>query len=158
MGQSIAQRRLAALDPEDLCVISAHVQDARVAVADIVWRQREKRLVIGMRRVDWDQTLAGAPEPDRLISALRFDRVLACKARNIDMSAPQTVLDVVGIEFNPGEAPGGSAIILFASGGVLRLDVECLECELADLGPDDLTRDDDGVSGGSSSPPPSLQG
>jgi len=27
-------------------------------------------------------------------------------------------------------------LLLFASGGVLRLEVECLECELADLGPD----------------------
>jgi hypothetical protein len=137
-----AKRRLAALDADDLAVISAHVQDARVAVADIVWRQREKRLVIGMRRLDWDQTLEGAPRPDRLISALRFDRVMACKARNIDMAAPETVLDLVGIEFNAGEAPGGSALVLFADGGALRLDVECLECELADLGPDDLGAED----------------
>jgi hypothetical protein len=27
---------------------------------------------------------------------------------------------------------------MFSHGGALRLDVECLECELADLGPDDL--------------------
>ncbi|UTD26617.1 DUF2948 family protein [Bradyrhizobium sp. WD16] len=142
MARAPVRRRLAALDPEDLGVISAHVQDARVAVGDIHWRQREKRLVIGMRRVDWDQTLNGIPEPDRLISALRFDRVLACKARDIDMAAPETVLDLIGIEFNPAEAPGGSALLLFAGGGALRLDVECLECELADLGPDDLGADE----------------
>ncbi len=138
MTRAPVRRRLAALDPEDLCVISAHVQDARVAVGDIHWRQSERRLVIGMRRVDWDQTLNGVPEPDRLISALRFDRVLACKARNIDMAAPDAVLDLIGIEFNPTDAPGGSALLLFAGGGALRLDVECLECELADIGPDDL--------------------
>ena len=44
----------------------------------------------------------------------------------------------MGIEFHPGEAPGGSAVLLFAHGGALRLDVECLECELTDLGADDL--------------------
>jgi hypothetical protein len=27
---------------------------------------------------------------------------------------------------------------MFSHGGALRLDVECLECELADLGADDL--------------------
>jgi hypothetical protein len=27
---------------------------------------------------------------------------------------------------------------MFGGGGALRLDVECLECELADLGPEDL--------------------
>jgi hypothetical protein len=29
-------------------------------------------------------------------------------------------------------------VLLFSHGGALRLDVECLECELADLGADDL--------------------
>ena len=130
--------KLIALDAEDLAVISAHVQDARVRTADIVWRQAEKRLVIGMSRLDWEQTLSGGTTPRRLIAALRFDRVLACKSRNIDLGAPETVLDLVGIEFYPKEAPGGSALLLFDRGGVLRLDIECLECGLTDLGTDDL--------------------
>ncbi|MGO4712525.1 DUF2948 family protein [Bradyrhizobium sp. 2TAF24] len=135
MGQA-ARRKLAALDADDLCVISAHVQDARVAVGDIIWRPRDKRLVIGMRRLDWDQALDGMPQACRLFSALRFDRVLACQARKIDLSAPQTVLDLIGIEFNPGRSPSGSAMLLFSGGGALRLELECLECELADLGLD----------------------
>jgi hypothetical protein len=133
-----SQLKLIALDAEDLAVISAHVQDARVRTADIVWRQAEKRLVIGMSRLDWEQTLSGGTTPRRLIAALRFDRVLACKSRNIDLGAPETVLDLVGIEFHPGEPPRGSALLLFDRGGVLRLDIECLECELTDLGTDDL--------------------
>jgi Protein of unknown function (DUF2948) len=132
------QLKLIALDEDDLAVISAHVQDARVQTADIIWRQGEKRLVIGMNRLDWEQTFSGETTPRRLIAALRFDRVLSCKSRNIDLDAPETVLDLVGIEFYPGEDRGGSAMLLFAQGGALRLDVECLECELTDLGPDDL--------------------
>jgi hypothetical protein len=132
------QLKLIALDEDDLAVISAHVQDARVQTADIIWRQGEKRLVIGMNRLDWEQTLSGETTPRRLIAALRFDRVLSCKSRNIDLDAPETVLDLIGIEFYPGEDPGGSAMLLFAHGGALRLDVECLECELTDLGTDDF--------------------
>jgi hypothetical protein len=130
--------KLIALDADDLAVISAHVQDARVQVSDVVWRQSEKRLVVGMSRLDWDQTLAGGTTARRLISALRFDRVLSCKSRNIDLDARQTVLELLGIEFHAGEAPGGSVLLMFMRGGALRLDVECLECELADLGADDL--------------------
>ena len=130
--------KLIALDADDLSVISAHVQDARVQAADIIWRQDEKRLVIGMNRLDWEQTLAGETSPRRLVAALRFDRVLACKARNIDLESPETALDLVGIEFHPGAPPGGSALLLFDHGGALRLDVECLECELTDLGADDF--------------------
>ena len=132
------QLKLIALDADDLSVISAHVQDARVQASDIVWRQDEKRLVVGLDRLDWEQTLSGGTAPRRMIAALRFDRVLACKSRNIDMDALEAVLELVGIEFHPGEAPGGSALLLFSHGGVLRLDVECLECALTDLGTDDL--------------------
>ena len=136
-----AQLKLNALDADDLAVISAHVQDARVQTSDIIWRQGEKRLVVGMNRLDWEQTLTS---PRRLIAALRFDRVLACKSRNIDLQAPETVLELLGIEFYPGNAPSGSAVLLFSQGGLLRLDVECLECELTDLGADDLGTSDPG--------------
>jgi hypothetical protein len=133
-----ARLKLIALDADDLAVISAHVQDAWVQVADIVWRPGEKRLVIGMNRLDWEQSLAGEASPRRVIAALRFDRVLSCKSRNIDMATPGAGLELVGIEFHPDDAPSGSAVILFSHGGALRLDVECLECELTDLGADDL--------------------
>ena len=133
-----APLKLIALDADDLAVVSAHVQDARVQTGDIIWRQGEKRLVIGLHRLDWEQTFAGETAPRRLIAALRFDRVLACKSRNIDPAASQAQLELVGIEFCPGEAPGGCALLLFSHGGALRLDIECVECELTDLGPDDL--------------------
>ena len=132
------QLKLIALDADDLAVISTHVQDARVQTSDIIWRQAERRLVIGMNRLDWEQTLAGETEPRRLVAALRFDRVLACKSRNIDLSRPENTLELVGIEFHEHEAPGGNALLLFSGGGALRLDVECLECELTDLGPEQL--------------------
>lgn len=140
-----AELKLIALDADDLAVISAHVQDARVQAADIIWRQGEKRLVVGMSRLDWEQTLAGQTTPRRLIAALRFDRVLSCKSRNIDPGTADTPLELVGIEFHGGDAPSGSAVLLFNHGGALRLDVECLECQLTDLGADDLAISDLGA-------------
>ena len=140
------QRKLIALDADDLAVISAHVQDAAVQVADIIWRQSEKRLVVGMSRVDWDQAINGEQPTGRLLAALRFDRVLACKSRDIDLDAPDVALELLGIEFHASDAPSGSAVLMFASGGALRLDVECLEVELADLGPDDVGVSEDAAS------------
>jgi hypothetical protein len=140
--------KLIALDADDLAVISTHVQDARVQPVDIIWRQAEKRLVIGMNRLDWAQTLHGETEPRRLVSVLRFDRVLACKSRRLERDAPDTMLELIGIEFHSTEPPGGCALLLFSHGGALRLDVECLECELTDLGPDDLGAGDPGAADG----------
>ena len=133
----MAQLKLIALDADDLAVISTHVQDARVQTSDIIWRQGQKRLVVGMSRLDWEQTMAGETAPRRLIAALRFDRVLSCKSRNIDLAAPESALELLGIEFHPCRPPGGSALLMFSHGGALRLDVECLECELTDLSIDD---------------------
>ncbi len=133
------QLKLIALDEDDLAVISTHVQDARVQICDIVWRQAEKRLVIGMSRLDWDQTLSGETSPRRLVAALRFDRVLACRSCKIDLAAPEAMLELIGIEFCPGaDPPSGHVLLLFADGKAVRLDVECLECELTDLAADDL--------------------
>lgn len=126
-------KRLIALDQDDLAVISAHVQDASVMAADILWRQGDKRLIVGMRRVDWEQTLNGETSPRRLVSVLRFERVLSCQSRNIDLDAPHAAFDLLGVEFYPATAPGGTALLMFADGAALRLEVECLECELADL-------------------------
>jgi len=145
-----AQLKLIALDADDLAVISTHVQDARVQTSDIIWRQGEKRLVVGMSRLDWEQTLSGEAAPRRLIAALRFDRVLSCKSRNIDLGTPETTLELLGIEFHPGDTPSGSAVLLFNHGGALRLDLECLECQLTDLGADDLGTSDLGEGAESS--------
>ena len=161
----MTQLKLIALDADDLAVISAHVQDARVQGSDIVWRQDETRLVVGMNRLDWEQTLSGDTAPRRLISALRFDRVLACKSRNIELDAPDRVLEMLGIEFHVGDAPSGSALLLFSGGGALRLDVECLECELADFGSDDIGTSEtereelaDGLEGKDTRPPGAESG
>ncbi len=86
--------------------------------------------------------MAGEATPRRLVAALRFDRVLSCKSRNIDLDTPETGLELLGIEFHPTDAPSGSAVLMFSHGGALRLDVECLECELADLGADDIGTSD----------------
>src|SRR5690349_15647541 len=110
----MAPRKLIALDEDDLAVISAHVQDARVRTSHIVWRKDDKRLVIALERVDLDEELDGGP-PRRLVSALRFDRVLAVKSRNVDVATSDTEMDLIGVEFSETNAPSGVVTLLFSS-------------------------------------------
>lgn len=135
-------QKLIALDDDDLAVISAHVQDATVRIRDIIWRQEEKRLVVGLNRLDWESAISGEIAPRRLMSALRFDRVLSCQSRNIDLGTPDRVIELLGVEFRAGKAPGGSVLLIFADRGALRVEIECLECELADFGPEDQADDE----------------
>ena len=124
-----------ALDEEDLEVVSTHVQDAVVKVSDVIWRPQEKRLVIALNRFDWEAAADAAPQYRRRRAALRFERVSACKCRNADPHAKDQVLNLLAVEFTETNAPAGTVLLTFSGGGTLRLEVECLECELADLGP-----------------------
>jgi hypothetical protein len=127
--------KLIALDREDIEVVSAHLQDAQVKGADIHWRPVEKRVVVALDRFNWEAANGAAPEFRRCRSALRFDRVLACKCRNVDAAAKDRTFNLLAISFEEQNPPGGAVVLTFSGGAALRLDVECLEVELADLGP-----------------------
>ena len=127
--------KLIALDRDDLEVVSAHLQDATVKVAEILWRPAEKRLVIGLDRFDWEAARAQNPACRRRRTALRFERVLGCKCRNVASADKDKLLNLLAVEFTETTAPGGFVTLMFAGGAALRLDVECLEAEVADLGP-----------------------
>lgn len=123
-----------ALDKDDLEVVSAHLQDAVLRAADVHWRAQEHRLVVALNRFDWMGVQDGT-ELHRCRSALRFDRVMSCKCRDLDPRGRDAILNLLAVEFSETDAPAGVVTLTFSGGGVLRLEVECLECELADLGP-----------------------
>jgi hypothetical protein len=127
--------KFVALDKDDLEVVSTHLQDAEVKVADVLWRPQDKRLVIGLDRFDWVAATASSPEFLRRRSALRFERVLACKCKSVNPASKDEVLSLLAVEFEMTDAPGGAVTLTFAGGRVLRVEVECLEAELVDLGP-----------------------
>jgi hypothetical protein len=127
--------KLVALDKDDVEVVSTHLQDAVLKVADIVWRPAEQRLVLGVNRFDWEAAQDESPHFRRRRTALRFDRVLSVKCRNMNPAEPDTVLNLLAVEFVEKDPPTGVVTLLFSGGAAMRLEVECLEIELADLGP-----------------------
>jgi len=136
--------KLVALDKDDIEVVSAHVQDALVKVGDIFWQPREHRFMMALNRFDWMGALDAKPDYNpaprdsadyrRCRTALRFERVSACKCRNLDQTDKEALLNLLAVEFAENDAPGGVVSLIFSGGGVIRLEVECLEAELADLG------------------------
>ena len=122
------------LDEEDLEVASTHLQDAVVKVCDVLWRPGEKRLVLGLNRFDWERANDSNNEFRRRRAALRFERVLSCKCQHVSPKSKDAVLNLLAVEFAEGDAPAGTVTLTFSGGATLRLEVECLEAELADLG------------------------
>ena len=138
MSPCTDELKLVALDKDDIEVVSAHVQDAMVKVADIFWQPREHRFVMALNRFDWmsavDSSMAAKADYRRCRTALRFERVLACKFRGFDQSNKNGQLNLLAVEFAEHDSPAGTVMLTFSGGAVIRLDVECLEAELADLG------------------------
>jgi hypothetical protein len=126
--------RLVALDSEDIAVMSAHVQDSVVKIGEIMWRPAEKRAIIVLNRFDWESAQSPEPPYRRRHAALRFERVNAVRQRNIACGQKDAVLNLLAVEFAETDAPGGTVTLTFSGGAALRLEVECLEAELADLG------------------------
>ena len=125
--------KLLALDTEDLDVISATTQDAVVRVGDMGFAKA-------------DQPLCPADEPlspgkrrgkkgQRKRAALHFDRVNDVKVAGIDTNARRGRARTARHPLRRSRCdPAGIVELAFAGGGTVRLDVECLEARLQDLG------------------------
>jgi len=125
--------KLYALDREGLAVVSAHAQDACVKRADMTYLPKLKRFVLGGMRYDWAGAKHGREE--RVGSVLRFDRVLRVSHLGMREHTSDEALNLLGLTFEKTDAPSGMVFLAFADGAIVRLDVECLEVELCDVGP-----------------------
>lgn len=124
--------KLLAFDGEDLEVISTHLQDAAVAPAEIAFLPHEKRFALVMDRYDWCGAQSG--ERTRRRSGLHFERVLGVKRSHFEQNASRKAV-LLSISFEVSDDPAGLVTLYFEGGGAIRLEVECLEAAMSDLGP-----------------------
>lgn len=126
--------RLAAIDEEDLAVISAHVQDAVLKVGDMVYLPKEHRFAVAMNRFTWEKEDGTRRDHERHRAALTLDRVEGVRTNGIDRSRPDAVLELLAVSFTATDLPAGHVTLIFAGGAAVNIDVEVIEARLADLG------------------------
>jgi hypothetical protein len=124
--------KLLALDREGLGVISAHAQDACVRREDMAYLPAQRRFVLAAQRYDWIGAKYGIDE--RVGTVLRFDRVLKVAHIGLDADGAK-VRTLLGLTFEKTDDPSGLVFLSFGDGAIVRLEVECLEAELRDVGP-----------------------
>ena len=129
VGQAL---KLIALDREGLSVISAHIQDTCVKRVDMTWLPRQRRFLVAGMRYDWVGAKTGPEE--RVSSVLRFDRVLKVSHLGLKENDSDAVLNLLAVTFEKTDPPAGIVILAFADGALVRLEVECVEVELRDMG------------------------
>lgn len=126
--------KLAALEETDLAVLSAHVQDGVFKVADILWSPANNQLIVPMNRFVWEQAVDRKAPNERRRAALQFDRVTALRSQGIVRADGERVLSLLAIVFRETEPPAGTITLICSGEAALRLEVECIEARLTDLG------------------------
>lgn len=144
----MAQRmRLKAEDLDDLKIVSTFVQDALVKVEEIAYVPGSRQFALILNRFCWENRPGGdvrfadvvagratrAPH-ERVRSGLTFGGVLRARRQKLAQQAKEQVLALLSIEAIPGEDAAATIILTFAGEAQLRLDVECIDVRLEDLG------------------------
>lgn len=130
--------KLIALDHDDLKILSAHLQDAVLRMSDMVYMPADRHFAAILSRFDW---LAAETDDGkhsdlrRCRCALRFDRVTRAQVQKVRPGDPFAVAELLALTYEEADPPGGYITLYFAGGGGVRLEVECIEAELHDLGP-----------------------
>ncbi len=132
--------KLMALDSDDLQVISACCQDAVLKVGEVQYLPTEKRLVMSMNRFAWETAPEAGRNHDhaalnsheRRKSVLQFARVNKVQASGIDPSDKDMVISILAITFEENDSPSGIVELVLAGDGAVRMEVECIEVQLAD--------------------------
>lgn len=119
-------KRVLAFDEDDLIVMSAHLEGAKILRANLAFLPHDKRFALVAERRD-PKTAAATR-----LTGLHFNRVEQVKTSHLPQD-DAAQLTLIGITFERGIAPSGAVVMLFENQCAIRLDVECLEASLSDL-------------------------
>lgn len=124
--------KLLAEDEEDLKIISAHLQDAVMRVGDLVFLPKHHRFAAMVNRFCWEDC-GGQPAGVRVLCGLHFDGVLKVQAHHVRQDDPNAVIELLAINFRPGQDGAGTIDLMLAGGGCIRLSIECIAASLRDM-------------------------
>ena len=128
--------KLRATDKQDLGILSAYLQDAVIAVKEMIFLTGEKRFVFVANRFRWEDKPSaekrGRPF-ERVQSLLVIDMVQGVASQGIERHDKELILSLLSIDFEPAEDGAGHVLLTLAGDGSLRLTVEALEVSLRDV-------------------------
>lgn len=126
--------RLLVADAGDLTVLSTVLQDSIAKVRDFAHVPARRRFAFVANRFVWEEASDKKRGPfARVRAGCHFDDVISVRHLNLRPDARDGVLALLAIRFEPGEDGAGVVLLDFAGGGAIRLEVESLNAQLADI-------------------------
>jgi len=126
--------KLIALDDADLAVISACLQDAVFKTGDTAFLGKDGVFTLEANRFVWEEGKSKKTF-ERRRALLAVKQVRSVKSLGVNLNDTDAVQSLLALRFLSGEdAPAGAIELVLSGGAVIRLDVACIEVQLADIG------------------------
>ena len=127
--------KLIARSVQDLKVVSAHLQDAIVNVADIANLKKNKIVLLQLNRFMWEDVEKGVFRKNKRIrTVLKFENILKVASKNVDQNKNDRFLDFLAIETIKMPDKNYEMNLIFSGDIVLKLIAEAIEVTLDDQG------------------------
>ena len=127
--------KLIAKTEEDIRIVSAHLQDSIVNVAEIANLKKNKIFLMQINRFMWEDVEKGVFRKNKRIrTILKFENVLRVISRNINQLKKDKFLDFLAIETNITPDNNYEMKIIFAGDSIIRVISEVIEVTLDDQG------------------------
>lgn len=127
---------LAALEPDDLPVIAALVQDAVFPITEMTWQPKQRRFAVLLNRFRWEDRDAAdraGRAYERVRALLVVGEVTRIATQGIDRQDRDMVLSLLDLTFEPGADGTGRVLLTLAGDGAVALQVEALDVTLKDV-------------------------
>ncbi len=128
--------KLRAVNPNDLEVISALLQDAAIKRDDMAWDKTGQRFAMVFNRfIHEKRRWFKRPSGERIHCGLHIEGVESVRMRGLDESEGGNILALLALHYSPQEEePAATITMEFAGGGAVQIDVECVDAVMADMG------------------------
>lgn len=127
---------LQAFDSDGLQVVATLTQDAVFPASEMTYRRKARQFVLLLNRFRWEDKAnaeqRGRPY-ERVQSLLVVSDVMKVGTQGLDAREKDTVLSLLGLQFNASADGAGQLILTLAGDGAIALDVECLDVTLKDV-------------------------
>jgi hypothetical protein len=134
--------RLRAADAEDLAVIAAVLQDARIVLKEMVFQPAEHRFMAAFTRFRRERQAdpTNCEGLTEIASALVFEGISEVKYRGLDPAAADEEHELLTIATEPGQKTLIHIDLVFAGDAEVQLRTERIDCRLDDFGEAALCR------------------
>ena len=127
--------KLIARTDEDLKVISAHLQDSIVNIADIANLKKNKIFLMQLNRFMWEDVEKGVFRKNKRIrTILKFDNVTSVLSKNLTIKKKEVFLDFLAIETSLMPDKTYEINLIFSGDATIKVIAEVIDVTLDDQG------------------------